>query len=239
MKERLGVLADKRVLYAEDEAGIRENIAEILKLFFMDVVTVKDGLELLDEMALNRYDVLILDISMPRMDGLEAVKTLRDNHSDLPIIITSAHSTQEYLWRAVELKITKYLTKPHTRESLIGALEQAALELTGHRNQPVRLGENLHYSPCRKSLRTPEGERPLTLHESRLLEFLLQHLRCTVTFEEIGDYLWGYDLPSKEAIKSLVKELRKKIGKDRIRSVYGIGYLFDPEPDEKDPASSS
>jgi DNA-binding response OmpR family regulator len=224
--EFVGILADKKVLYAEDEAGIRKNIADILDLFFMDVTAVDNGLAVLDEMALSHYDVLILDISMPKMDGLEAVQAIRKTNTKIPIIIVSAHSTQEYLWRAVELKISKYLTKPHTKEEIISALESAALELAEHQRKPIVLDQEHRYSPCMKSIFYQDERIPLSLTESRLLEYFIRKKNCTVNFEEIYDYLWGYEPHTKEALKSLIKDLRKKIGKESIQNVYGIGYLF-------------
>jgi len=225
-KKIVSILSDKKVLYAEDEAGIRQNISESLALFFMDVLAVDNGQAVLDEMHLNHYDVLILDISMPGLDGLEAVKAIRKTNATIPIIILTAHSEQEYLWRAVELKITKYLVKPHTKAMLVDALEQAALELLQHNRQPIVLDEKYLYRPCRKSIVHLGKEISLSRTESRLLEYFIRHRNCTVSFEDISDYLWGYDAPSKEAIKSLIKDLRKKVDKGLIQNVYGIGYLF-------------
>ena len=222
----VGILSDKKVLYAEDEEGIRRNIADILDLFFMEVTAVDNGEAVLDEMALNYYDVLILDISMPKMDGLEAVQTIRKTNTRIPIIIVSAHSTQEYLWRAVELKITKYLIKPHTKEEIVSALELAALELAEHQNKPVVFGHDRLYSPCKKSVFYHEKQIHLSPTESRLLEYFIRRKNCTIRFEEIYDYLWGYEQPTKEALKSLIKDLRKKVGREPIQNVYGIGYLF-------------
>lgn len=225
-KKIVSILSDKKALYAEDEAGIRQNITETLELFFMDVMAVDNGQAVLDEMQINHYDVLILDISMPELDGLEAVKAIRETNTTIPIIILSAHTDQAHLWRAVELKITRYLAKPHTREMLMDALEQAALELLQHNRQPIVLNEEYLYRPCRKSVSHLEKETSLSLTESRLLEYFIRHRNCTVSFEDISDYLWGYEPPSKEAIKSLIKDLRKKVGKELIQNVYGIGYLF-------------
>lgn len=109
--DELDILADKRVLCADDNSGILEEITEILDIFFEDVVGVSDGEKALEEATENFYDILIFDISMPIMDGLEAVKKIREKNKKIPVIILSAHTEQEYLWRAVDLKISKYLTK--------------------------------------------------------------------------------------------------------------------------------
>ena len=225
-KKIVSILSDKKVLYAEDEAETRRSVTETLELFFMEVMAVDNGQTVLDEMQINHYDVLVLNISMPGLDGLEAAKAIRETNTTIPIIILSTHTDQAYLWRAIELKITRYLAKPHTQDMLIDALEKAALEMLQHNRQPIILNEEYLYHPCRKSVSHLTKETSLSLTESRLLEYFIRHRNCTVSFEDISDYLWGYEAPSKEAIKSLIKDLRKKIGKELIKNVYGIGYLF-------------
>jgi len=222
----LDILSDKKVLYAEDETGIRNNVTEILELFFQKVVSVSDGKEAVDEMVLESYDVLIFDICMPNMDGLEAIKIVRKNNTKIPIIILSAHTEQDYLWRAVELKITKYLTKPYDKDALINALKSASMELVDD-NFQIKLSENSVYNPCTKSVHYNSKEIKLSKSESRLLEYLIQRANQSVSFDNIYDYIWEFEQPSKEAIKSIIKELRKKIGKECIKNIYGIGYMLE------------
>jgi DNA-binding response OmpR family regulator len=222
----LDILSDKQVLYAEDEKGIAQNIVEILELFFQNVTEVDDGLQALDEVAGSSYDVLIFDISMPHMDGIEAIKKIREFNHKIPIIILSAHTEQEYLWRAVELKITKYLTKPYDKETFIKALEQAALELVDY-NTDIKLTDACIYNPCAKIVSYNDNDIHLSQKESRLLEYMIKRANQVVSFDDIYAYIWDFDSPSKEAIKSIVKDIRKKIGKDVIKNIYGIGYTLE------------
>ena len=223
--DTLDILTNKKVLYAEDEHGIAKNIIEILKLFFDKVVYVENGIEALEEFNYNSYDVLIFDISMPKIDGLEAIKQIRKTNKKIPIIILSAHTQQEYLWRAVELKITKYLAKPYNKESLIEALEQVALELVDF-NTTIKLGQNITYNHHNKMILNANNELLLSKNESRLLEYFIKRANQTITFDDIYDYIWEFEIPSKEAIKSIIKELRRKIGKDLIKNIYGVGYIL-------------
>ncbi|AFL68076.1 response regulator with CheY-like receiver domain and winged-helix DNA-binding domain [Sulfurospirillum barnesii SES-3] len=220
----LDILSNKKVLCVEDEAIILSNIMESLELFFGKVVGVKDGREALDEALGNLYDVLMLDISIPYIDGLDVVKKIRQVNKKIPIIILSAHSEQEYLWRAVELKITRYLCKPYDKNSLIKALEDVALELVEH--QPcVQIMPSCVYDYCRKTITANEQILHLSKSESRLLEYFLKRPNQTITYEQLFEYMWEFEQPSKEALKSIVKELRKKIHSDFIKNLYGVGYL--------------
>ena len=220
----LDILADKKVLCADDEKGVLSNIVEILEIFFQKVTGVSDGKKALQEAQNNQYDVLIFDISMPNMDGLEAIKIIRKQNKKIPIIILSAHTEQEYLWRAVDLKITKYLTKPFDKKILLKALEEISLELVDYKIQ-VKLFNEITYDFCTKLITRGEVILKLSKSESRLLEYFLQRTNQIITYNSILDYMWEYEKPTKEAIKSIVKELRKKINGKFIKNLYGVGYM--------------
>lgn len=220
----LNILSDKKVLCVEDEEGILSNIVESLELFFGKVVGVKDGLEALDEALCNVYDVLMLDISIPHLDGLEVVKKIRQTNKKIPIIILSAHTEQEYLWRAVELKITRYLTKPYDKNTLTKALEDVALELVDH-NPTYQLTPEFSYDFCRKTISANDTIVHLSKSESRLLEYFLKRCNQTITYEQLFEYMWEFEQPSKEALKSIIKDLRKKIDNQCIKNLYGVGYI--------------
>lgn len=220
----LDVLSNKKVLCVEDETCILNNIMESLELFFGKVVGVKDGIEALEEAQKNLYDVIMLDISIPHLDGLEVVKKIREFDKKVPIILLSAHTEQEYLWRAVELKITRYLVKPYDKNTLIKALEDVALELIGH--VPMfQITPTCKYDFCKKTVHHNDAIVHLSKSESRLLEYFLKRLHQTVTYEQLFDYMWEFEQPSKEALKSIVKELRKKIDNNFIKNLYGVGYV--------------
>ncbi len=222
----INLLSDKKVLYAEDEKGIRQNIIEVLELFFQKVDAVENGLEAIEKFSLDTYDVLIFDISMPHMDGLEAIKEIRKHNKKIPIIILSAHTEQEYLWRAVELKITKFITKPCNKDILLEALEQSALELVDF-NTVVHLTTEHLYNPYTKMLCHKNKDIKLSKSESRLLEYFIHRANTSITYDQIYNYMWEFEAPSKEAIKSIVKELRRKLGKDIIKNIYGVGYILE------------
>lgn len=220
----LDILSNKKVLCVEDEEVILSNIVEALELVFDKVIGVKDGLEAMEEIKNNVYDVLMLDISIPHIDGLAIAKEVRQVNKKIPIIILSAHAEQEYLWRAIELKITKYLTKPYDKKALVNALEEVALELVDY-NIVCKLTDDCIYDYCTKTLSKENQIIHLPKSESKLLEYFLKRPNQAITYEYLFDYMWDFDQPSKEAIKTIIKELRKKIDNGFIKNLYGIGYI--------------
>jgi DNA-binding response OmpR family regulator len=224
----LDLLSDKVVFYAEDEAGIRDVVVEILELYFHKVIAVKDGDEALEQFEITPPDILIFDICLPKTDGLDVIQKIRKKHKNIPVIILSAHAGHEYLWRAVELKITKYLVKPFKKEDLEEALRLCCEELSGNQIS-IMLTETIFYDASKKIVIVDGRESKLPKSESRLLEYLLENKNKVISCEVIEEYLWGYDggSHSKEAVKALIKELRKKMGKDVIKNIYGLGYTLE------------
>ena len=220
----LDVLSNKKVLCLEDEEAILRNICASLELFFAEVKGVTDGFDALELAMSGAYDALVLDISVPNIDGLEIAKKVRAINQKIPIVILSSHVEQEYLWRAVELKITRYLAKPYDKKSFVKALEDVAFELVG-RTPTIRLNDELEYDFGKKALYVNGEISHLSKSESKLLEYFLNNKNQTITYEQIFDYIWEYEQPTKEAIKTIVKELRRKLGKDVIKNLYGVGYL--------------
>lgn len=220
----LDVLSNKKVLCLEDEEAILRNICASLELFFAEVKGVTDGFDALELAMSGAYDALVLDISVPNIDGLEIAKKIRAINQKIPIVILSSHVEQEYLWRAVELKITRYLAKPYDKKSFVKALEDVAFELVG-RTPTIRLNDELEYDFGKKVLYVNGEISHLSKSESKLLEYFLNNKNQTITYEQIFDYIWDYEQPTKEAIKTIVKELRRKLGKDVIKNLYGVVYL--------------
>jgi response regulator receiver domain protein len=220
----LDVLSNKKVLCLEDEPYILKNMIDSLELFFAEVKGVRDGIEALDEAMSGSYDALVLDVSVPHMDGLEVAKKIRCANRKIPIVIISSHTEQEYLWRAVELKITRYLSKPYDKDTFIKALEDVAMELIDH-TPMFSINDDLKYDFSKKIIYIKEEACRLSKSESKLLEYFLNNKNQTITYEQLFDYMWEFEQPTKEAIKTIVKELRRKIGKDTIRNLYGVGYL--------------
>ena len=180
----LDVLSNKKVLCLEDEPYILKNMIDSLELFFAEVKGVSDGIEALDEAMSGSYDALVLDVSVPHMDGLEVAKKIRCANHKIPIVIISSHTEQEYLWRAVELKITRYLSKPYDKDTFIKALEDVAMELIDH-TPMFSINSELKYDFSKKIIYKGRGLSPLQKRKQAFGVFFKQqkpnyHLRAAV-----------------------------------------------------------
>lgn len=213
------------ILYAEDEESLRKSVVQTLELFFDKVVEARDGEEALELFFEHTPDILLLDICMPKCDGLKLLKEIRQSHKRVPVIIMSAHAEPAYFQQSIELNICKYLLKPFSKESFLDALHTCASWMYEWGDGGmIKAGSDLFYDPETGTLVNEGVSFVLTKKERLLFEYLLRQKNRVISFDELEEAIWAGEGGSKEALKALVKELRKKLTKESIENVFGIGY---------------
>ncbi|MBZ7984906.1 response regulator transcription factor [Campylobacter sp. Cr9] len=211
------------ILYAEDDLNLANQVIDLLELLDFKVFYAKDGLSALEIIKEEKIDILLLDISMPRLDGLKLLEQIRQNDNKTPAIMITALSDSQTLLNAVELNICKYLVKPFDRLKLELALDKAIKQI----NNLVKLSKNVYLDMVTNELLVNDEVKKLSKKEFLLLEILLKSSPNIVDFYTICEYVYNdYDV-SSDAIKSLVKNLRKKINdKGIIHNANARGYYI-------------
>ena len=217
----LRILAQTDVLYAEDELGLQEQLGETLGMLFRSVYLAKDGIEALQMHQKYSPGLIIADVQMPGMSGIELVKTLRKNGDETPVIILSAHTDTNDMLDAIELSLVRYIVKPITETKLIEALERYAS--IGKNKQMQPLGEGWFIDWASHSIQGPRGLFELTKREGALLRLLLEK-KGVCTYAYIEENVWEGEVMSLNALRLLVKNLRKKLPKGLPKNIQGIGY---------------
>jgi len=217
-------LAKYSLLYIEDEAFVREMVIEYLEEFFTTVYEASNGIEALDIYQQNKPDIIITDIEMPKMNGLDFVTEIRKINKEIPILITTAYTSVEYLLRAVELHLVKYLLKPVNEEKLKEGLEQCFSLLENQNKNIVKLTQRHIYDTLNETLFCDREIIELTPYQKRFLTLLIRYQNRAVSYQEIENYIWYDKGMSEAAIRSLVHDLRKIIDKGVIKNVSKIGY---------------
>jgi len=218
-------LKTMKVLYAEDEIGIREQISSILSFFFKEVIVATNGNEAFLYYEEYDPDILIFDICMPEMDGLELLRKIRLKNKNIPAIMLTAHTENPYLLRAVELNITRYLLKPFSKNSLINALKECS-NLIFENLKKIDLKNGYSFNFVSKTLTHLNTDIQLTANELKLIEILSMNSQKIHSFESLIKSIWGWEDISKEALKSLVKCLRKKLPYPLVHNIFGVGYTL-------------
>ena len=217
------------ILYAEDEDQTRENYVKFLNKYFKEVYSASNGKEALELYKNKKPNILLLDINMPFINGLQLAKEIRIKDKNTRIIILTAHLEQDKLLFAAELNLTKYLPKPVTRAELKLALFEASnqyKELNAVSNL-INLDENYIWNKDTLKLFKNNEEIKLTKHEILLFDILSSKENRIFTIDEISFHLWNdiedYDVSSNK-LKDIIKRVRKKIPKNSIENVYAAGY---------------
>ena len=223
----LNILKNHTILYVEDEPLIQANITEYLESYFAAVYVASDGKEGLALYEKYHPDILLLDINLPYLSGLEIAKKVRQGDQVVKIVMLTAHTEKEKLLAATELKLTKYLIKPIAPKLFKETMTLLAQELKLNPSAFVNLSSTCVWDKQEETLRIDGIRVILSEKKQRLLKLLIEHKGNTVSYEEIMVTVWE-DAFEKEishnSVKNQISHLRKKLPDVCIDAVYGEGY---------------
>lgn len=216
-----------KILYVEDDEIARENGVEFLENFFEQIYAASDAIVALQLYEKYQPDIIITDIQMPKLNGLEFVKRIRQKDKKTQIIIITAFCDKEYLLKAIELQLVKYLVKPVKEKEFEEALFLCVNSLQEDNSNIVKLDENSYFDTFNKNLVIKDEIIKLRAKEILFLELLIKNKNRYVSYEEIENYVWVDSVMTKDALKTLVKNLKTKIPKDLIMNLTNSGYKID------------
>jgi DNA-binding response OmpR family regulator len=216
------------ILIVEDDAAIRAALREKLGLEGYSVTTAEDGEAARDRLADDLPDLVLLDLMLPKLDGISVLRWLRKLWPELPVLILSARGQEEEKVEGLRAGADDYLTKPFGLKELMARIE-ALLRRARGPDAPFSFGDVTVDFGAKRVLRGGE-EVVLSRKELELLFFLVRHRERVVSREEILDGVWGYDAASTErAVDYHILHLRKKLERDpahpaHIITRHGLGY---------------
>jgi DNA-binding response OmpR family regulator len=220
-QETIKKLSNYTVLYAEDDSGVRKNVSEMLSLLFKEVYVASDGEEAYELFLKNKPNIVITDIKMPKLSGIELAKKIRKEDEAVQIIVISAYTEVDYMLEAIDLSLMKYIVKPITETKLFEVLKKFLL--LQKNNGITDLKDGWVYNSSRKITICGDKEHELTKKESHLLELLLSK-NSLITYEEIERELWSDEYMSLNALRLLMKNFRKKLPEGYLKNIQGVGY---------------
>jgi len=219
------------LLYVEDEDDVRRNYVDYLERFFQNIYeasSIKEALKIYKE---KKPSILIIDINLPDGSGVELLKRIRESDHTTKAIMLTANSDVETLLSATELKLTKYLIKPVSRSELRDAISLAEEELenfTISANKVIKLKDSFVWNSETKMLFCQNRESFLTKKETELLSLLFTNVNKIFTIDDIIIELWyDTDEPKQDTLKTLIKGLRRKLPKESIKNIFGVGYKIE------------
>ncbi|MBD3767427.1 MAG: response regulator transcription factor [Gammaproteobacteria bacterium] len=222
----ISVLQNFNVLFADDDLLQRESLTAVLQNYFHEVYTASNGVDALAKYEKNQIDLIIIDVQMPEMNGLDVVKTIRKKDRSTPIIVMSAHRHEAYLMEAIKLSLVDYLVKPITMTKLTCVLQSVAQTFfeTGLFRQQIET--NLEYDFINKCIWKETSQRiDLTKNEVIFLEFMIKRRGHLVDCRSIEHAIYGSE-GSTQAVRNLLNRLRKKIDSKLVKNIKELGYVL-------------
>lgn len=225
-KEFKNALSKTTILYIEDDEHIREYIYEFLERYNSNIhvaSNAEDGLRLYEAI---KPDIILADINLPKMSGIELVTKIRKKDNFTRVIISTAYTNKEFTLQAIELNITRYLVKPITSKDLIAALEKALKELheSSSKYFSIDLGEGFSFNIIKEQLYKDGKIVDLRRKELELLKFFVTKDSQTITYDMLENEIWDKSVMTLDAIRSQIKNIRKKTYSKIVSNVSGIGY---------------
>jgi len=225
-----------KVLVVEDDPSVRESLRRSLAFNGYQVALAADGVDGLAALDRERPDVVVLDVMMPRMDGLETCRRMRAAGIDLPVLMLTARDEVSDRVAGLDAGADDYLPKPFALEELLARLRALLRRApdAGSADESLRFAD---LALDRATREVTRGERAihLTRTEFALLEMLLLHPRRVLTREQLLEEVWGYDFPTTaNSLEVYVGYLRRKTeegGEPRlVHTVRGVGYVLRQSP---------
>ena len=217
-------LKDFKILFVEDEKKIREHLTNTLKYLVEEVREASSGIEglhILDEFC---PDIIITDIEMPEMNGIEFIKEIRKTDRNVCIIVLTAYTDNEYLLELIDMHIEHYIVKPMNFEKLLDVLQKCEQSISEQKNIQHLLPLDYSYDENKKILTYKNELIKLTKKEILFLELLFKNSFRIVSYDEINLHVWEESVMTESSIRSLVKNLRRKLPVDLIENLSGVGY---------------
>ena len=221
----------QNILIVEDDMDIQELLREFLKEAGYEVTSASDSIEAMDMFAKNKYDLILLDIMLPKIDGFGVCELVR-KQSQVPIIMLTALGGEEEQIRGLDLQVDDYITKPFSVPILIRKIaavlrRSSRTQEEGHKAIEY---QNLSLNLDNYTATVDGTAYELTQREFEVLRELLTHQGRIMTRQNLLDKLWRYDFYGDErVVDTHIKNLRKKLGIEFIQTVRGVGYKIDKE----------
>jgi DNA-binding response OmpR family regulator len=220
----LEYLKSMRILLAEDDAVIAKSLFNVLDVFVKKVFVAKDGKEALDIYNKESIDIIILDIQMPYMSGIEVAQQIRKSDTITPILIVSAFNDIAHLHEAIPLMLVEYLIKPLSFEQIQKALSKCVFYVQKQGLLLIQINQDITYNKTIGEFCIYKKEKiTLPKNEKKLLDILLQHKNQLVNKEYLESEI--FDLQCGESsLKNLIYRLKKRCPYDFIYNVKELGY---------------
>ncbi|WP_321315594.1 response regulator transcription factor [Halarcobacter sp.] len=224
MRNNENILKELKVLFVEDEVNISKLLKDAISDYFFSFTIANNGEEGLEKYKKINPDLIITDIMMPKLDGLDMTKEIRKENENIPIIVLSAFSDKEKLLKAIDIGITKYFIKPFDPDELLEYIITIASKLD--KSRIICLNKHFTFDNNTNNLFEDEQLINITKREKNFIYLLIQNKNTITSTDELKQKLWENETVTDERVRTFIKRFRKKTSKELIKNISGQGYLI-------------
>ncbi len=221
----------RKILLLEDDITLNDTVTDYLEEKDFEVISLYDGEEAYEKIYEQNFDLLLLDVNVPSLDGFDLLKSLREQNINTPAIFITSLNSMDSFEKGYEIGCDDYLRKPFELKELSLRIESILKRGYFHKSDTkVKIVDDIFFDTSSNLLYKSEDEIKINNKETKLLKLFLQNQNRTISHEEIFEYVWDYDEESSDdSLRTYIKNLRKIFGKERIISVKKLGYRFTTE----------
>jgi len=218
----------KKLLLLEDDIALNETIVDYLENIGFDIIPVYDGNSALEAIYENSFDLFLLDVNVPGMNGFEILKSVRAQEVTTPAIFITSLNSMSDLENGYDSGCDDYIKKPFALKELKLRVETILKREFFHNNSSkIQIDTDIYYDTHSNFLSINGSEIQLNNKDAKLLKLFLQNRDTLLTHETIYATLWEYgEDVSESALRTYIKNLRKHLGKEKIVSIKKLGYRF-------------
>ena len=217
-----------KILLLEDDFILADLLYHHLKELSYDVLHVNDGQKALDEASSNTFDLMILDINVPKISGLDVIKSIREYNDTTPAILITAYQDTKHLKNGFENGCDDYIKKPFDLEELELRINNIKKRFSIENDEKVIIDSDTYMIPSKNTISVNETLHQLAKKEIEILLYLTSRKNRVISGDELMQNLWEFEeMPTDATIRVYIRNLRSIIGKDRIKTIRGSGYFFE------------
>jgi len=214
-----------KILLLEDDLMLSEVIVEHLEDY--EVKAVYDGVEAEDVLYEERFDLLLLDVNVPLLNGFELLKNLRESGNNTPAIFITSMNTSKDVLEGFELGANDYLKKPFEMIELKARIDNIKRQFKIDESDVFKISNECTYDFSRYLLEVKGKKIKISKKEGEFLAYFLKHRGKVISSDELMVNVWSYDTaPSSATLRTYIKTLRKHLGEGCIATLRGVGYVF-------------
>jgi DNA-binding response OmpR family regulator len=217
-----------KILLLEDDVILNELIEEFLLSLGFEVISFYDGLEAFDTIYDEKFDLLLLDVGVPSLNGFELLRSIKEAKIDTPAIFITSLNTIDDLQKGFDVGCDDYIKKPFELKELEIRINH--LKKIKHIDSfdTIKITQNIQYDFLNHKIIDQDTNIILSNKEAKIFEYFIKNKNRIISIEELVSNIWEYDtIPTNATIRTYIKNLRKIVGEEMIVTVKGIGYRFE------------